>query len=323
MWRGLSKFNNPEGFLGNERIVGALLRGISTGRFAHTLLFAGPAGSGKKSLAGFVVQRLFCPDSCQLCPNCTMLARGIHPDYLHIASEGSVKLEHARQLKEFLAAPPNTAAYKVALLEDCQNLTVEAGNSLLKILEDPPQASVCILTADSADNVLPTLVSRSQVYTLAPLSREVISHALEKRNVPQQRSWFLAGFSQGVLGRALKLLEDEDFWLRRQQMATEIQEILARRRNPLQSSDNWQVQPEEALDLLESWLRDMLLSQINPDYIPVNRDLQSYLDACMRNCPADKCIALLDYCAAVREYLQTRCNPRLVFDCLALKMWEV
>ena len=64
--------------MGNERIVGALLRGANTGRLANTLLFAGPAGSGKKSLAGFVVQRLFCPDSCQLCPNCTMLARGIH-----------------------------------------------------------------------------------------------------------------------------------------------------------------------------------------------------------------------------------------------------
>lgn len=252
-----------------------------------------------------------------------MLARGIHPDFMSISSDGMVKLEHARQLKDFLAAPPNTAAYKVALLEECQNLTVEAGNSLLKVLEDPPQASVCILSADSVDNVLPTLVSRSQVYTIAPLSMEEISLALEERNVPQKRSWFLAGFSQGVLGRALKLLEDEDFWLRRQQMATGIQEILARRSNPMLTSDNWQLRQEEALDLLESWLRDMLLSQINPGYIPVNRDLQSNLDACIANCPVDKCIALLDYCAAVREYLQARCNPRLVFDCLALKMWEV
>jgi DNA polymerase-3 subunit delta' len=323
MWRGLSKFNNPKGFLGNERIVGALFHGINTGRLANTLLLTGPAGSGKKTLAAHLTQKLFCPDLCQRCANCTMLARGIHPDYLLITSDGMVKLDQARQLKEFLSASPNTATYKVAVLEDCQNLTVEAGNSLLKILEDPPPASVCILTADSADNVLLTLVSRSQVYALAPLSKEVISCVLEEHKVPEHRAWFLAGFSQGVLGSALKLLEDKDFWLRRQQMATEIQEILAQRRDPLLSSDNWQAQPKEALDLLESWLRDMLMSQINPAYIPVNKDLQSNLDESMVHCPEDKSLALLDYCALVRERLQARCNPRLVFDCLALKMWEV
>jgi len=310
--------------LGNERIVAALFHGVETGTLANTLLFTGPAGSGKKTLAARVAQKLFCPDFCGHCPSCVMLARGTHPDYLLIASEGGlVKLDQARQLKAFLAASPNTAAYKVAVLENCHNLTVEAGNSLLKILEEPPAASVCILTADNAANVLPTLVSRSQVYTLTALPKAVISEVLQAEKLPENQSWFLTGYSQGILGRALELLEDQGFWQRRQQMALEIDEVLARRRDPLLSSDNWQAFPEEALDLLECWLRDMVMIQYHPDYIPVNKDLQANLAECLANCPEDKSIALLDQCAQARERLQARCNPRLVFDCLALKMWEV
>lgn len=310
--------------MGNERIVAALFHGIETGRLANTLLFTGPSGSGKKTLAARVTQKLFCPDLCGHCPSCTMLARAIHPDYLLIGSEGgSVKLEQARQLKAFLSAPPNSAAYKVAVLENCHNLTVEAGNSLLKILEEPPAASICILTADSADNVLPTLVSRSQVYTLTALPRATISGVLQEKKLSENQSWFLTGFSEGILGRALELPAESDFWQRRRQMAIEIQEVLARRRDPLLSSDNWQLFPEEALDLLEFWLRDMVMLQINPDYVPVNKDLQANLEECLASCPEDKSIALLDQCAQARERLQARCNPRLVFDCLALKMWEV
>lgn len=322
MWRGLNKYNQGV-FLGNERIVAALFHGIETGRLANTVLFTGPAGSGKKTLAAMVAQKLFCLDCCGHCPSCTMLARGIHPDYMLISSDGMVKLEEARQLKTFLTASPNTAAYKVAVLENCHNLTVEAANSLLKVLEEPPAASVCILTADSAANVLPTLVSRSQVYTLTALPMEILSGVLKEKQLPENQSWFLMGFSQGFLGRALKLLEDKGFWQRRKQMAMEIQEVLARRRDPLLSSENWQAFPEEALDLLEFWLRDMLLIQINPDYIPVNKDLQANLEECMANCREEKSVALLDQCAQARERLQARCNPRLVFDCLALKMWEV
>lgn len=323
MWRSLSKYS-PEGFYGNERIAEALFQGIETGRLTNTLLFAGPAGSGKKTLAAKVAQKLFCPKLCGRCPSCKMLAREIHPDYLLISSEGAlVKLEQARQLKAFLSTPPNTAAYKVAVLENCHNLTVEAGNSLLKILEEPPAASICILTADSADNVLPTLVSRSQVYTLTALPAAMISEMLNKKKLPENQSWFLTGFSEGILGRALELLEDPDFWQQRQQMAMEIQELLARRRDPLLSSENWQTFPDRALDFLEYWLRDMVRMQINQDYIPVNKDLQANLEECLANCPEDKSIALLDQCAQARERLQARCNPRLVFDCLALKMWEV
>lgn len=315
--------SNLEGFLGNEGIVGALLNRIEVGKLANTLLFSGPQGIGKKTLAALVAKRLFCPISCGTCSSCQMLAKGIHPDFLLAVSQGQVKLELAGQVKAFLGTAPNTAPYKVAVVENCQNLTVEAGNSLLKILEEPPETSVCVLTADSTANVLPTLVSRSQVYTLSPLPPRVVENVLRQKGIGEKQGRFLVGFSEGILGRAVNLAEKQDFWQMRLHLAQEMPALLAREKEPLSFADNWQEQPEIVLALLEFWLRDMVLLQANPSYEPVNSDYRENLAQCTAACSREKSIALLDCCFLARERLQARCNPSLVFGCLALKMWEV
>src|SRR5690554_2997767 len=186
MWRGLSKSDSFPGFLGNARVVDALCNAVETETLAQTLLFTGPIGAGKKTLADKVVQKLFCPDMCGRCKSCQMLTRHTHPDYSVIIPDDILKLDHARQVKSFLSTSPNTAAHKVAVLADCHKLTVEAANSLLKVLEEPPPASICILTADSVDNVLSTLVSRSQVYNLAPLPHAMVMDVLRDRGVSSE-----------------------------------------------------------------------------------------------------------------------------------------
>lgn len=324
MWKGLSKSEVFPGFWGNPKVTQSLAQSLETKKIANTMLFTGPYGSGRKTLAERVAQKLFCPEQCGVCPNCRMLAKGIHPDFLLITPEGNtLKLEQARQVKAFLSAPPNTADCKVAVLENCQTLTVEAGNSLLKILEEPPASSVCIMTADTADNVLPTLVSRSQVYKLTPLPNAIIEEVLQGKKLPEPKVRFLTGFAQGVLGTALELMENRDFWQQRENIATEICEILARRRDPLLSSEHWHTLPDRILDLLEFWLRDMLMLQTQRDYEPINGDMLNQLQECIAACPADKTVILLEECVQARQYLTARCNSQLVFDSLALKMWEV
>jgi len=285
MWRGLSKSELFPGFLGNTRVAQSLYNSVTAGTISHTLLFTGPQGSGKKTLARSLVQLLFCPELCGNCKNCTMLAKGIHPDLLLLAPEGdSVKLEQAKELKAFLASPPNTAPYKVAVLENCHLLTVEAGNSLLKILEEPPASSVCILTADSPDNVLPTLVSRNQVYNLGPLAASSLKKALTGR-VPPERIDFLAAFSAGILGRALAAQADPEFWQQRKSLGQEIKGVLAARRDPLLTAEHWQPLPDRFLDLLEFWLRDMLMLQTVKGYTPINSDMLEELADCVSVCP--------------------------------------
>lgn len=311
------------GFLGNSRVTQSLFNSIQAGKLVHLLLFTGAPGSGKKTLAQNVVQMLFCPELCRECKNCAMLAKRIHPDlYLVEPEGGSIKLEQSRDLKIFLSSAPNTAPYKVAILADCQLLTVEAGNTLLKILEEPPSRSLCILTADTQENVLPTLVSRSQSYNLAPLANPTLLKALAQR-VPKEHVALLAGFSEGILGKALTLYEDPDFWQQRRNFVMEIKEILAARRDPLLTSESWYPLSERFFDLLEFWLRDMLMLQTVKVHTPTNFDMMSELAECISVCPRDKTIVLLEECVQARERLRARCNPHLVFDGLLLKMWEV
>ena len=323
MWKGLIKSEIFPGFLGSGRVAQSLMQTIEADRTAHTILLTGAAGSGKKTLAGAAAKRLFCSSACGGCRDCKMLAQGRHPDFLIISSDGAVKLDQARQLKTFLSASPNSAPVKVAVLENAQDLTVEAANSLLKILEEPTASAVCFLTADSADNVLQTIVSRSQVYNLSPLPTGLVSKVLVDRQVPEAQAKFLSGYSGGILGQALILLEDSGFWQQRENMALELTEILSRRRDPLQTSENWHSLTGRTLDLVEYWLRDMLMLQTIPEFIPVNIDFQAELKECVAICPVDKTIVLLEECVQARQRIAARCNTRLVFDSLLLKMWEV
>lgn len=320
----MSKFEFFPGFIGNSRITNFLEHSIVSGKTANALLFTGPEGCGRKTLAEKYAHRLLCPNLCGDCKNCVMIGKGMHPDLLFVYPDGNVlKLEQSRQIKAFLSAPPNTAPFKVAVIVSCEKLTVEAGNSLLKIIEEPPLSSVCIMTADTVENVLPTLVSRSQTYKLAPLSTREVETVLAGMGLPSTRAGFLAHLSQGILGKALALLEDQDFFLQREKIAVEISDVLARRMDPLLVSEHWQQKSDKTLDLLEIWLRDMLLMQTREGYTPINSDLLAKLSECISICPCEKTMVLLDQCAEVRRRLMARCNPQLAFDGLVLKMWEV
>ncbi|HOB35676.1 MAG TPA: DNA polymerase III subunit delta' [Bacillota bacterium] len=317
--------SNPfPGFWGNERVARILFRALQGGTLAHTLLFTGPAGCGKKTLARKVAERLFCPDLCGKCRNCALLKRGSHPDFLMLGPEANfVRLEQARRLQSFLTVPANSAPYKVAVLEDAHRLTPEAGNSLLKILEEPRERTVCILTADNVDNVLPTLVSRSQVYNLAPLPPDELKEILVAKGAQQAQAEFLAAFSGGIPGKALALLADSAFSQQRENFARDISAVLARRRDPLEVAEAWHSQPQLFLDLLDLWLRDMLMLQTRQDYRPANIERADSLAECNAVCPVDKVLFLLEESVLARERLQALCNSRLVFDSLLLKMWEV
>lgn len=321
MWRGLNKYS-LRGFLGNERVVRSLLNQVETGKVASAILFTGPAGCGKKTLAVKLTQKLFCANLCEQCLNCVLLAKSGHPDFLVISPETDwLKLEQARTLKNFLATSPNTAPVKVAVLADSHRLTVEAGNSLLKVLEEPRATSICILTADSELNVLPTIVSRCQVYSLSPLPAATIQAELNQHNLSDDQRRFLTGFSEGVLGRALALLAG-DVWQLRQSMAAEIKAVLTKGQEPLKFADSYQDYPY-AIDLLEFWLRDMMLLKVSPGLAPLNRDFQAELEQCAAACSREKIFGLLNQCAQAREQLSAHASSRLVFACLALKMWEV
>lgn len=135
--------------------------------FPHAILFVGPDNIGKFTIAKMLAQILQCPNnSCKSCPTCIQISKGYHLDTIEMDDDGtSIKIE---QIREIISRINMTAQSrcKILLLANIGRLTEEAGNSLLKILEEPTERTFFFFTAVSLREVLPTIASRMQIMKL-------------------------------------------------------------------------------------------------------------------------------------------------------------
>ena len=184
-------------------------------RPGHAYLFAGPDGVGKYLAAAQVAALLLCEapadggqDACGQCTSCRQTERDSHPD-LHIveAEEGKrfIALEQIHGLREQYSLRPH-GDKRIAILRDADRMTMEAANSLLKTLEEPPPWGLLILTTSRPTGLPETIFSRCQTLRFGPLSREDATRALQERLGWEPRAaQFAAALSDGSIGQALEL----------------------------------------------------------------------------------------------------------------------
>jgi len=171
--------------LGQEDAVLFLRRAARSERLAHALLFTGPEGIGKRSVALAFAAWQQCTeggdDSCGECSGCRQVAAGSHPDVKMVEVEAGKKeigVERARELKRFTQLAPSAGKLKIAIIDDAHRLTVAAQNGLLKTLEDPPARSVLILVSNNPDVLLATVRSRCQRFAFHPLAAADVAAVL-------------------------------------------------------------------------------------------------------------------------------------------------
>ncbi|MBB6733404.1 DNA polymerase III subunit delta' [Cohnella zeiphila] len=168
---------------GQPRARALLQNALRSDRVAHAYLFAGPSGSGRRAMASAFAQTLLCEkrgeDACGECLACRKVLHGNHPDLHLIAPDGaSVKIEQVRELQRELSYRSAGAGRKVYVIEGAETMTVQAANSLLKFLEEPPSPVVAILIAPSAQTMLPTILSRTQLVPFVPSDPQELEQAL-------------------------------------------------------------------------------------------------------------------------------------------------
>lgn len=217
------------GLIGHEWAVSLLQEHVAHGSLRHAYLLTGPQGLGRRTLALALAQALNCPQPiapgqpCQICHTCKRIREQVYPDMSVIQAEqvgGNLKIDPVRELQHSLALAPYEGRYRVALLLRFEEANPNTQNALLKTLEEPNPQVVLVLTALSAENLLPTIVSRCEVLRLRPLPVEQVSQALAARwNLPPDRATLLAHLSDGRPGIALQyhlqpeLLEQRQAWL--------------------------------------------------------------------------------------------------------------
>ena len=256
-----------EALLGNERLRSGLAAAFASGKLSHCYLLAGPAGSGKRSLARILSAAMECTAGpgrpCGLCPQCRKVLDGVHPDVITVddPSKKTVTVDMIRKARADVWIKPNEGLRKVYLIPRAAEMNPAAQNALLKVIEEPPPYAAFLLLADRAERLLPTIRSRSVLLRLSPLSEAEGLAALARKYPDKSRETLAAAWarSEGFLGRAEQLLAEgeglapetlrfADSFARRDRLG--LTELLA----PLERRDR------DALGaLLEQWVE--LLSQ--------------------------------------------------------------
>lgn len=217
-----------QSLVGHRRILELLSRAIARNTLPPTLLFAGPAGVGKWQVALATAQALNClepvtagggadgsgdqaalaVDACGTCRSCERIARGLHVDVLIVEPDekASIKIDVIRDVLSRTSYRPFEGRRRAVLVREAETLEPSSQNALLKSLEEPPPATVFILTTAVPGALLPTVRSRSMTLRFGPLTPAEVSAVLQREHefsAPDAQA--LAGLADGSIGQALAL----------------------------------------------------------------------------------------------------------------------
>jgi len=207
---------------GSESLL-ALCHDFRAGRMPHATLLTGDAGVGKRTFSHLLAQGLMCsaPDGdrpCGVCRDCRRFLARTHPDALFPAPaprEKTLKIDALREMIDALSRHPLEGGKRVIVLDNAERMTPQAQNCLLKTLEETEEGTYFFLTADTETALLPTVRSRCRCVRVQPWAPEKIEKTLLARGVAPDRARDLARFSEGSLGRALQMEQDEGYWAAR------------------------------------------------------------------------------------------------------------
>lgn len=197
--------------LGHPRVRRLLARVVAAGRVPSSLLLAGPEGVGKRTLAEAFARGLLCerggPEPCEGCSACSRSARSLHPDLFLVRPDGaSLKVEQMREVVREIAGRPFEGRARAFVLDDAHLMTEQAGNALLKSLEEPPASSHILLVTSSPQALLPTIRSRCQLLRFGPLPLAALAERLrDAHGLAGDEARLRAALSGGSLGLALSL----------------------------------------------------------------------------------------------------------------------
>ena len=205
--------------IGQSHITTTLKNAIKHQQLAHAFLFCGPRGVGKTTCARILAKTINCEkptndgEACDKCQSCTSFNDGASMNYFELDGASNNSVDNIRDLVDQIRFVPQTGKYKVYVIDEVHMLSSSAFNAFLKTLEEPPPYAIFILATTEKHKILPTILSRCQIFDFKRITTNDTVHHLEeickKEDIKAEKAALqvIAQKSEGCMRDALSILD--------------------------------------------------------------------------------------------------------------------
>jgi DNA polymerase-3 subunit gamma/tau len=212
----------PQNFntvVGQSHITTTLKNAILNNHLAHAFLFCGPRGVGKTTCARILAKTINCTnitkegEACNACDSCTSFEKGASLNIHELDAASNNSVDDIRTLVDQVRFAPQAGKYKVYIVDEVHMLSASAFNAFLKTLEEPPAHAIFILATTEKHKILPTILSRCQIFDFKRItSNDTVLHLeeiIEKEHIKAERNalQLIAQKSEGCMRDALSILD--------------------------------------------------------------------------------------------------------------------
>lgn len=316
-----------EDFSGQSAHIAQLRSDFAGHTFVHAYLFAGPRGTGKKSVARLCAMAAVCRGEhkpCGTCGPCRRILSGMHPDMHTVVPEKgrqTIGVGVLREMLEEVGVKSFEDGTKVLLFPEAEKMTPAAQNCLLKTLEEPPQDTVFFLITDQPGALLPTIVSRCRVVRFHPLSVEDAQKRLIALGQTPEAAKKKARMAEGCVGQALEIDEERLSLLltltRDVFSVHHAGDVLA----VVNAYKDDRERQKQIMDVLESAVRDIMLAQAGKTPLS-GAGYAPQAEAFARAVPLSGGLALAQTVTRARMMLASNVAFASAFESVLLKISE-
>ena len=209
--------NQFENIIGNEDVKEYFRKALRNNTLAHSYIFEGPSGVGKKTLAIEIAKAILCEGEgdkpCNSCKACTMIDSSTHPDLITIEKENNlIKIDVVREkLVKELSIKPYMSEHKIVIIDDADYININGQNAILKSIEEPPSYATIILICENLAALLHTIKSRCLNIRFNSINEQSMEEFIHKYNLPGSKQKIYTKLAEGSIGSLVNIVEDEEY----------------------------------------------------------------------------------------------------------------